>query len=1336
MRPLSFSSVFSALFLFLLSFFLYGRVVQAATCTISSDTVITQAYVTSNSCTAIEIDGTVSTTWNGVVDLSGGTVTVKAGSVMTMGSSSQMILGTMDDFVIEAGATTTHTGEDPNGLKITARNITITGALSASEKGCRRAALNGADGYGVDVATGFCGFQTGGYGRGGDGSGEGGGGGSYAGRGGGGGPSRAGGAVVYGNSLLPNFLGSGGGTGYYTTAFGGAGGGLIHVTSTGTLTVNGAITARGAAGGYDGVFNGGGGGAGGSILIHAGALAGGGSISVSGGAGGAGGGGGSAGRVAVFYGSSSFSLSNITAAAGQGGAGGAAGDGVSGAAGTTYFLNRYVDDGAGTVTITNTFDFPSGGDYARDAFVISSGVSLGCSTSTAALTVSSTAWLSLDNVTWACTASIPEITLASNAGLSTTNTVMTFTAATSVNLIAPAWTNVTTTFVLSKSGARSTWDISSALTLRNLAFATLDAGVVDASGGFLFLPRSIPLTLVSSTIAASVSSTSLTALSIDAQSNINASSRGCPRSRGAVDGYGPNVMTGICGQSVGGYGAGGGGSGDSGAGAAHAGVGGNGSVGLGAGVLGSTATYGSSTEPVLYGSSGGGGYFTNTGAGGGAGGVIHLTVSGTLTVDGAIRADGGQGVYSGAWAGGGGGAGGSVNLRVGSLAGSGSISANGGRGADGGTGAGGGGGGRIALRYSGLSFSGTSSTTLGAAGTGGASPGGAGTIYTLQLNTAPSVPASLGPTALVNGSTTGTANPLFTFSLSDPDVADAVRYRIQIDDTADFSSPVVDYTSALAAQGGASFQVGQAQGSGTYTVGTNDQTLSNGSYYWRVKTIDPNAVESSYTTANSGAIAFIVDSTPHYLSFQSSTGSGIESVTATSIRILLNTEHFEDVTVNYAVTAGTAEGAGVDYTLTSGVATITAGQTSTTIALTVVDDSIDEPDETLTVTLSSPAYAIIGSNTSTVYTITDNDTGAVTFSQSSLSLSEGASDSYTVVLSTAPTTTVQVLLSAGSGLSLSTSTIAFTESNYSTPVTVTVTAVNDTVYTGNRSVSILHTASTTAGGYSALSLSSVAVSITEDEVQTQNTGGGAVGAGGAGGAVTPIAFLVGVPTTPVIPRPVSEPIIIIVPDLPPPTTTPTPPTNETTIPEIVSILNPSDILSLVRATQGSRDFEREGRVMTNVIRDLKEMKVSATEADKLSLSNFITYGISERTFALGEGERRALVRDALETMKTAKISPMDLERLARGMIPQFRNLAAERAQVKRAQTTFKTIYGHDPDFKNPAENLAWNTLMYRIRFPRDLNAEREGIQSFRELFRRAPQDPFQWAVVRVLGYVR
>ncbi len=75
-----------------------------------------------------------------------------------------------------------------------------------------------------------------------------------------------------------------------------------------------------------------------------------------------------------------------------------------------------------------------------------------------------------------------------------------------------------------------------------------------------------------------------------------------------------------------------------------------------------------------------------------------------------------------------------------------------------------------------------------------------------------------------------------------------------------FSNLVVDYTSALMAEGAASFTVGQAAGSGTYTVGSESQTLTDGDYFWRVMTTDDEAAASGWTQATAGSnVAFTVD---------------------------------------------------------------------------------------------------------------------------------------------------------------------------------------------------------------------------------------------------------------------------------------------------------------------------------------------------------------------------------------------------------------------------------------------------------------------------------------------
>src|SRR6185436_19765104 len=76
------------------------------------------------------------------------------------------------------------------------------------------------------------------------------------------------------------------------------------------------------------------------------------------------------------------------------------------------------------------------------------------------------------------------------------------------------------------------------------------------------------------------------------------------------------------------------------------------------------------------------------------------------------------------------------------------------------------------------------------------------------------------------------------------------------------SSLQVDYTSALDAPGSASFTVGQAEDSGVYSSGDEGQTLSPGSYYWRVRSIDDHGIASDFIAANGGDIAFIENTTP------------------------------------------------------------------------------------------------------------------------------------------------------------------------------------------------------------------------------------------------------------------------------------------------------------------------------------------------------------------------------------------------------------------------------------------------------------------------------------------
>ncbi|MCK0145959.1 hypothetical protein MWU78_09910, partial [Arenibacter sp. F26102] len=109
------------------------------------------------------------------------------------------------------------------------------------------------------------------------------------------------------------------------------------------------------------------------------------------------------------------------------------------------------------------------------------------------------------------------------------------------------------------------------------------------------------------------------------------------------------------------------------------------------------------------------------------------------------------------------------------------------------------------------------------------------------------------------------------------------------------------------------------------------------------------------------------------VAFSTTASSGLESVSSAALAVSLSAASGSNVSVNYAVT-GTATGGGTDYTLADGTLTILAGDLTGNISIAgIVDDLIDELDETVVVTLSSPTNATLGTNTVHTYTILDND---------------------------------------------------------------------------------------------------------------------------------------------------------------------------------------------------------------------------------------------------------------------------------------------------------------------------------------------------------------------------
>jgi len=144
----------------------------------------------------------------------------------------------------------------------------------------------------------------------------------------------------------------------------------------------------------------------------------------------------------------------------------------------------------------------------------------------------------------------------------------------------------------------------------------------------------------------------------------------------------------------------------------------------------------------------------------------------------------------------------------------------------------------------------------------------------------------------------------------------------------------------------------------------------------------------------------IIDNNPlPTVAFAKNSGSGPEPTKAKLPVVLSAKAHFP-VTVNYAVTGGTAT-AGTDFNLAPGTLTIPAGKTTGTITLLVLNDKLYEPKaETIVVSLSNPGNAVLGSAAVFTFTIKETDPmPTVSFKQTKDSGKESQTPNLLVVLS-------------------------------------------------------------------------------------------------------------------------------------------------------------------------------------------------------------------------------------------------------------------------------------------------------------------------------------------------
>ncbi|MBN2145894.1 MAG: hypothetical protein JW726_00845 [Anaerolineales bacterium] len=109
----------------------------------------------------------------------------------------------------------------------------------------------------------------------------------------------------------------------------------------------------------------------------------------------------------------------------------------------------------------------------------------------------------------------------------------------------------------------------------------------------------------------------------------------------------------------------------------------------------------------------------------------------------------------------------------------------------------------------------------------------------------------------------------------------------------------------------------------------------------------------------------------------------------------------------------------------------------------------------------------------------------VTINPTTIDITEGgAASNYSIVLTEVPTATVTITLTPDpdSQVNVSPGTLTFTTDNYDSPQSVSVSAVNDLIAEGNHSVTINHSASSADPAYDSISITSLIVNISDDDI--------------------------------------------------------------------------------------------------------------------------------------------------------------------------------------------------------------------------------------------------------------
>ncbi|MBU0765844.1 MAG: hypothetical protein KJ607_13540 [Bacteroidetes bacterium] len=158
-----------------------------------------------------------------------------------------------------------------------------------------------------------------------------------------------------------------------------------------------------------------------------------------------------------------------------------------------------------------------------------------------------------------------------------------------------------------------------------------------------------------------------------------------------------------------------------------------------------------------------------------------------------------------------------------------------------------------------------------------------------------------------------------------------------------------------------------------YVLQDADGVFANGAVLYPMTASGANTYEATgIDIADGDYITFAV--VRPVIQFTITSSSEFEPDGPVPVQVSLNYPMGTDVTADISISGSTAIGGGVDYSLSAGIVTITAGNTTANIFISLTNDILVESSETIILYLANPsAGVVLGVNTQHTVTINDDD---------------------------------------------------------------------------------------------------------------------------------------------------------------------------------------------------------------------------------------------------------------------------------------------------------------------------------------------------------------------------